>query len=51
MISYLETFGMIDIYLFILVFWGIYAGFSDRYKKKQTQIIMLVSMALAVLSV
>lgn len=51
MISYLETFGFIDIYLFILVFWGIYIGFSDDYKKKQTQIIMFVSMTVAVLSV
>lgn len=51
MISYMETFGILDVYLFILVFWGIYIGFSDKYKKKQTQIIMLVSMALAVLSV
>lgn len=51
MISYMETFGMIDIYLFALVFWGIYIGFSDKYKNKQTQIIMLVSMIVAVLSV
>lgn len=51
MISYMETFGILDVYLFILVFFGIYIGFSDKYKKKQTQIIMLVSMALAVLSV
>lgn len=51
MISYMETFGILDVYLFILVFWGIYIGFSDDYKKKQTQIIMLVSMIVAVLSV
>lgn len=51
MISYLATFGMIDVYLFLLVFFGIYAGFSDKYKKKQTQIIMLVSMTVAVLCV
>lgn len=51
MISYLATFGMIDVYLFLLVFFGVYAGFSDDYKNKQTQIIMLVSMTVAVLCV
>lgn len=51
MISYMETFGILDVYLFLLVFFGVYAGFSDRYKKKQTQIIMFVSIAVAVLSV
>lgn len=47
MLSYLNTFGAVDIYLLVLILGGIYAGFADIYSSLKIQKLMLISITLA----
>lgn len=47
MLSYINTFGAIDIYLLVLILGGIYAGWSGIYNAVKIQKLMLISITLA----